>query len=63
MARQAFSVVLHKEGEYFVAECPGIGTVSQGRTVETALVNLKEATDLYLEEFPIARIDDENVAQ
>jgi predicted RNase H-like HicB family nuclease len=28
-----------------------VGTVSQGKTVEEAVANLKEATELYLEEF------------
>jgi len=36
-----------------VAECPEVGTVSQGKTIEDAIANLKEATELYLEEFPI----------
>ena len=36
----------------YVAECPEVGTVSQGETVEEAVANLKEATELYLEEFP-----------
>jgi predicted RNase H-like HicB family nuclease len=35
-----------------VAECPEIGTASQGHTEEEALSNLQEATDLYLEAFP-----------
>lgn len=30
-----------------------VGTVSQGHMVEEALANLKEATELYLEEFPV----------
>jgi len=30
-----------------------VGTVSQGKTIEEALKNLKEATELYLEEFPL----------
>jgi predicted RNase H-like HicB family nuclease len=30
-----------------------VGKVSQGYTIEEALENLKEATELYLEEFPI----------
>lgn len=47
-----FTAVLHKEGELYVAECPEVGTVSQGATVEEAVANLKEATELYLEEFP-----------
>ena len=36
----------------YVAECPEVGTVSQGRTVEEAVANLKEATEMYLEEAP-----------
>jgi predicted RNase H-like HicB family nuclease len=47
-----FTAVLHKEGDLYVADCPEVGTVSQGRTVEEAIANLKEATELYLEEFP-----------
>ena len=30
-----------------------MGTVSQGATLEEALQNLQEATELYLEEFPL----------
>jgi len=47
-----FSAVIHKEEDMFVAECPEVGTVSQGKTIDESLVNLKEATELYLEEFP-----------
>ncbi len=50
---QTFTAVLHKEEEMFVAECPEVGTVSQGQTIEEAVSNLKEATELYLEEFPV----------
>jgi len=50
---QTFTAVLHKEEEMYVAECPEIGTVSQGKTIDEAVSNLKEATELYLEEFPI----------
>lgn len=35
---------------WLVAFNPETGTTSQGRTVEQALQNLKEATELYLEE-------------
>jgi predicted RNase H-like HicB family nuclease len=38
--------------DWLVAECPEIGTASQGHTEEEALANLREATDLYLEAFP-----------
>jgi predicted RNase H-like HicB family nuclease len=53
MTNKTFSAVLYKEEKIYVAECPEVGTVSQGYTVEEALANLKEATELYLEEFPL----------
>jgi predicted RNase H-like HicB family nuclease len=46
------TAVIHQEDDLYVAQCPEIGTVSQGSTVEEAVTNLKEATELYLEEFP-----------
>ena len=54
MAVRTFSAVLHKEDDMYVAECPEVGTVSQGGTVEEAVANLKEATELYLQEFPLS---------
>ena len=47
------TAVIHLEEDIYVAECPEVGTVSQGSTIEGALANLKEATELYLEEFPL----------
>ena len=44
--------VIIRPGEdgWFVAEVPALpGCVSQGRTEEDALANIKEAIDLYLE--------------
>jgi predicted RNase H-like HicB family nuclease len=40
------------EGGY-VANNPETGTTTQGETVDEAIANLKEATELYLEEFPL----------
>jgi predicted RNase H-like HicB family nuclease len=40
------------EGGY-VAYNPETGTTTQGEGVEQALENLQEATELYLEEFPL----------
>ena len=37
----------------FVAFNPETGTTTQGETVEDALANLREAVELYLEDFPI----------
>lgn len=53
MTVRTFTAVLHREEDMYVAECPEVGTVSQGATVEEALANLKEATELYLEEFQL----------
>jgi predicted RNase H-like HicB family nuclease len=39
----------------FVALNPETGTTTQGETVEEALSNLREATELYLEEFPLPK--------
>lgn len=41
------------EGGY-VAYNPETGSTTQGETVEEALNNLREATELYLEEFPLS---------
>ncbi len=49
---KTFTAVLHREEDMYVAECHEIGTLSQGNSVEEALENLKEATEVYLEEFP-----------
>ena len=54
MVARTFSAVLHREDDLYVAECPEVGTVSQGYTIEEAVLNLKEATELYLEEFRCA---------
>jgi predicted RNase H-like HicB family nuclease len=48
---KTLTAVIIKEEDLFVAKCPEIGTVSQGETIEDTVKNLKEATELYLEEF------------
>lgn len=57
MTVRTFTAVLHREEDMYVAECPEVGTVSQGATVEEALANLKEATELYLEEFQLPQTE------
>ena len=47
------SAVITKEEDMYIALCPEVGTASQGHTIEESLENLKEATELYLEEFPL----------
>ncbi len=56
MAARTFTAIIHKEDDLYVAECPEAGTASQGQTIEEATANLKEATELYLEEFPSSTV-------
>ena len=51
----ALTAILHKEEDMYVAECPEVGTFSQGKSIDEAINNLKEATELYLEEFPLQK--------
>lgn len=51
MNTRTLTAVIHREEDMYVADCPEVGTVSQGETVEEAVANLREATELYLEEF------------
>ena len=52
MSQRTFTAILHRESDLYVAECPEVGTVSQGSSLDEAVANLKEATELFLEEFP-----------
>lgn len=45
-----FTAIIRKGEKQFVALCPELDVVSQGKTVETALSNLREAVELYVEE-------------
>jgi len=53
MKNRIFTVILYKEDDVYIAECPEVGTVDQGETIEQAIASLKEATRLYLEEFSL----------
>ena len=43
-----FSAVVWREEGLYVALCPELDVASQGKSVEKALQNLKEALELYL---------------
>jgi predicted RNase H-like HicB family nuclease len=47
------AVLIPAEEGGFVALNPETGTTTQGESVPEALANLREATELYLEEFPL----------
>jgi predicted RNase H-like HicB family nuclease len=44
-----FSALITKEDGWYVARCPELNVVSQGRDVESARTSLSEAVELYLE--------------
>jgi predicted RNase H-like HicB family nuclease len=46
-----FTAVITKEEKWYVAHCLELGVVSQGKTIEAAQANLREAVELYLESF------------
>lgn len=47
------AVITEAEEGGFIALNPETGTTTQGESDEAAITNLKEATSLYLEEFPL----------
>lgn len=49
------AVLSEAEEGGFVALNPETGTTTQGESAEEALANLREATELYLEEFPLTK--------
>lgn len=46
-----FTAVITKERKFYVAHCIELGVVSQGKTIEEAQANLKEAVELYIDSF------------
>ena len=50
---QVTAVLTPAEEGGFVAYNPDTGTTTQGDTLDEALANLREAVELYLEEFPM----------
>jgi predicted RNase H-like HicB family nuclease len=51
-----FTTILIKEGKWYVARCAELGVVSQGKTIEEAQKNIKEAVELFLEDSPKNKI-------
>ena len=43
--------IIYKEGKYFVSQCLNVEVSSLGETIEEAYINLKEALQLYFEDF------------
>lgn len=47
------AILSHAEEGGYVAFNPETGTTTEGDTIDEALANLREAVELYLEEFPM----------
>lgn len=58
-----FKILMYRdEGKFYVTECPELpGCISQGKTKEEALKNMKEAMELYVEAVhvhkPVRKVD------
>ena len=53
LAMMLTAVLMPAPGGGYTALNPETGTTTQGETIEEAIANLREATELYLEEFPL----------
>ncbi|MCK5042783.1 MAG: type II toxin-antitoxin system HicB family antitoxin [Candidatus Aenigmarchaeota archaeon] len=56
---RSFMISIQKEDNFFVARCPELNVTSQGKTIEDAQANIKEAIELYIESFGIENIPQE----
>ena len=45
-----FTIIIQKEEDWYVAKCAENNIASQGKTLEDAVQNLKEAVELYYED-------------
>lgn len=53
VARMRLTAIVTQEGGWYVARCAEVEVASQGRSVEEALANLREALELYFEDAPL----------
>ena len=54
--KKIFSAVITKGEIAYVAFCPELGVSSQGKTEKSALNNLREAVELYLEDEDVQKM-------
>ena len=47
------TAALHREEDWYIAQCLEVEVASQGHTIDEALANLAEAVELYLKEWMI----------
>lgn len=44
------TIIIRKENPIYVSWCPELNIASQGKTIENAIKNIREAIELYLED-------------
>ena len=49
MKSQTFTASIWREDDWFIAQCLEVDIASQGESEEEALINLREAVELYFE--------------
>lgn len=49
METQTFTASISREDNWFIAQCLEVDVASQGESEEEALINLREAVELYFE--------------
>ena len=49
METQTFTASIWREDDWFIAQCLEVDVASQGESEEEALINLREAVELYFE--------------
>ena len=55
--RHTIKAFIHRGENYYVAECLDIAVVTQGKTLDETIANLKEAVALHLEGENLADFD------
>jgi|GEM_PF-4349382 len=51
MKKTKLTGIIRKDGNWYIAECKELGVASQGNSLVEAVQNLKEACELYLDEY------------
>ena len=46
---KSYIAIIKKGDKWYIAECPELHSFTQGRTINSALSNIKEASELMLE--------------
>jgi predicted RNase H-like HicB family nuclease len=55
--KKIIQVKIYKGEKYYIAECMDLPVVTQGKTLDEVVTNIKEAVDLHLEGENLAEFD------